>query len=472
LIKLSEVLSYMPGNATDRITRVITDLRPTTTLLHGQTAPCSLSDRMVHFASPGASVAVIDEGRVAWERGFGMRTNGKAEPVGADTLFQAGSVSKAVFALGAMRLVQDGHITLDSDIQQYLTSWRIPANGGWTPHATLRQLLSHTAGVSVHGFAGYPATGPWPTLTQTLNGSPPANNFPVIVDLIPGLQFRYSGGGTTIAQAAVTDVLGRPLPDIMRELTFDRMALESTTFAQPLPLDLAARSATAHPWNGVPMPGRWRVHPEMAAAGLWTTAGDLARIGCAFLDSLHGDHSTLGLSLESSAAMLEPQLPTDLQGGDFVGLGWYCTGDGDAFQCYHLGWNEGFVAGLWLYPALGQGAAVMINSNQGWPLRDEIKEAIAREYDWQRATTKTVQQQLPTAVEGTYHTERGAACEVAIDGTRLTLRINKQPTLAFVLKEAGFVSSSVNASLQFLPTMEAATTMVLNQEGKTFRFQK
>jgi CubicO group peptidase (beta-lactamase class C family) len=95
----------MPSNPTDRITRVIADLRPTTTLLHGETAACPLSDRMAHFASPGVSLAVIDGGHVAWERGFGMRTSGEAEPVGADTLFQAGSVSKPVFALGAMRLV-------------------------------------------------------------------------------------------------------------------------------------------------------------------------------------------------------------------------------------------------------------------------------------------------------------------------------------------------------------------------------
>ena len=162
----------MASNTTDQIIRVITDLRPTTTLLHGQTSACSLSERMAHFASPGVSIAVVDEGRVAWERGFGIRTNGNPEPVGADTLFQAGSVSKPVFALGAMRLVQDGQIAVDGDIQQYLTSWRIPSNGDWTPRVTLRQLLSHTGGVSVHGFAGYPAAGPWPTVTQILNGSP------------------------------------------------------------------------------------------------------------------------------------------------------------------------------------------------------------------------------------------------------------------------------------------------------------
>src|SRR5260370_18269135 len=103
----------MPSNMTEQITRVITDLHPATTLLHGQTAACSLSDRMAHFASPGVSIAVVDEGRVAWERGFGIRTNGNPEPVGADTLFQAGSVSKPVFTLGEMRLVADGQFARD-----------------------------------------------------------------------------------------------------------------------------------------------------------------------------------------------------------------------------------------------------------------------------------------------------------------------------------------------------------------------
>jgi CubicO group peptidase (beta-lactamase class C family) len=462
----------MADNSTDRIARVIADLRPTTTLLHRQTVACSLYDRMAYFASPGVSIAVVDDGRVGWERGFGVQTNGGAEPVGTDTLFQAGSVSKPVFALGAMRLVQQEQIALDSDIQQYLTSWRIPPNGDWIPCVTLRQLLSHTAGVSVHGFAGYPATGPWPTLTQVLDGLPPANNFPVIVDLIPGLQFRYSGGGMTIAQAVMMDRLGRPFPEIMRELIFDPLALENTTFAQPLPVDLAARSATAHAWNGVPKPGRWHVYPEMAAAGLWTTAGDLARIGCAFLHTLQGKRSPLGLSRETASEMLKPKLPTNVEGGDFMGLGWECGGKGDAFHCRHNGWNEGFVAGLRLYPAAGKGAAIMINSNQGWPLRDEIKEAIAREYDWPRSTRETIVQLLPTAVEGIYRTERGGVCEVAIDGATLTLRINRQRPLVFMLKGSGLVSISVNATLQFLPSMEAVATMVLKQGGQTFHFEK
>jgi len=322
----------MPSYPADRLARVIADLRPTTTLVHRKAAACSLLERMAHYATPGVSIAVVDGGRVAWERGFGVRTSGQPDPVHAGTLFQAGSVSKPVFALGAMCLVEQGRIALDGDIQQYLTSWHIPSNGEWTPPITLRQLLSHTAGTSVHGFPGYPASGPWPTLTQVLNGLPPANTFPVIVDLIPGMQVRYSGGGTTIAQAAVTDIVGLPFPELMRGLIFDPLALNNSTFAQPLPPDLAVRTATAHPWNGVPMPGRWHVYPEMAAAGLWTTVGDLARIGCEFLRVLKGESSPLGFSAGLAAEMLKPQLPTALDGAAFNGLGWFCDGEGDAFR--------------------------------------------------------------------------------------------------------------------------------------------
>ena len=427
---------------------------------------------MAHYATPGVSIAVVDGGRVAWERGFGVCTSGQPDPVDADTLFQAGSVSKPVFALGAMRLVEQGRIALDGDIQQYLSSWHIPSNGEWTPRITLRQLLSHTAGTSVHGFPGYPASGPWPTLTQVLNGLPPANTFPVIVDLFPGMQFRYPGGGTTIAQAAVTDILGLPFPELMRELIFDPLALNNSTFAQPLPTDLASRSATAHPRNGVPMPGRWHVYPEMAAAGLWTTAGDLARIGCEFLHILKRESSPLGFSAGLAAEMLKPQLPTTLEEAAFNGLGWVCDGEGDAFRCSHDGWNEGFVAGLWLYPAVGKGAAIMINSNQGWPLRDEIKEAIAREYDWPYPSSEIITEPLPRAVEGTYQTEHGLVCEVTCEGARLMISINKQPPAAFVPKKSDFVSPSVNASLQFLPSMDIATVVILKQSDQSFRFER
>jgi CubicO group peptidase (beta-lactamase class C family) len=162
---------------------------------------------------------------------------------------------------------------LDADIRTYLKSWQIPAgDDGWGPRINLRQLLSHTAGTTVHGFPGYPADGTWPSLAQILDGVPPANTSPIFVELVPGLQFRYSGGGTSIAQLAVTHVVGTAFPDLMRELVLAPLKMEDSSFEQPPSSRLADRAAVGHPQNGTPIPGGWHVYPEMAAAGLWSYA--------------------------------------------------------------------------------------------------------------------------------------------------------------------------------------------------------
>jgi CubicO group peptidase (beta-lactamase class C family) len=471
-IEIFESAPPMRDDAEERIARVVADLRPATPFPRRKTAASSLARRMANYATPGASIAVIDGGEVAWERGFGTREVGRSEPVEADTLFQAGSISKLAFALGAMRLVEMGAITLDDDIQQFLTSWRIPANGDWTPRITLRQLLSHSAGTTIHGFPGYPASGPWPTLVQVLEGLPPANNLPVVVDLIPGLQFRYSGGGTTIAQAAVTDALGRPLAESIEELVFKPLGLTSSTFAQPLPEDLALRAAAAHPWNATPLAGRWRVYPETAAAGLWTTAGDLARIGVDFLRALKGQDCRLGLSAESAAQMLRPQIHGDQEGDDYVGLAWWCSGKDRAFQCSHSGWNEGYIAGLWIYPNTGQGAVVMINSNQGDELVDEIRAAIAREYGWPEPQTERAAQPLPPGVAGKYRTDSGVDGAISIFEGNLKLQIENQAPIAFLQIESRFVSDDVNATLEILPSSEGRHVLLLTQADRKFRFEK
>jgi CubicO group peptidase (beta-lactamase class C family) len=471
-LRASKGAEPMHEDIEKRIARVISDVRPTTAFPRRKTAACSLFQRMAHYATPGISIAVIDDGQVAWERGYGVRENGRPAPVEANTLFQAGSISKLVFALGAMRLVEEGRVTLDDDVQKFLTSWRVPANGDWTPKITLRQLLAHRAGTTVHGFPGYPATGPWPTLAQVLDGLPPANNLPVVVDLIPGLQFRYSGGGTTIAQLVVTDTLRQLLPEIMDERLFRPLNLANSTFEQPLPENFAARAATAHPWNGTPLPGGWHIYPETAAAGLWTTAGDLARVGAEFLRALQGRQTALGLSPKTAAEMLRSQLPDHKAGDDYVGLTWWCSGKDHAFHCYHEGWNEGFIAGLWLYPNAGKGAAVMINSNQGEELIGEVRKAIGHEYGWPEPTIDSTTHPLPASLAGVYQASGGISCTLSIFDECVVLRINNQSPLEFVREGSKFVSESVNAALEILLFADSRAALVLTQSDQKFRFEK
>src|SRR5262249_23976050 len=242
------------------------------------------------------------------------------------------------------------------------------ANGRWRPRITLRQILSHTAGFTVHGFPGYLAGEPLPTVPQILDGAAPANTPKVEANLLPGTRFRYSGGGITVAQQALVDMFKLPFPQLMDHLILEPFGLTNSTYAQPLPKRWSSRAATAHPWKGIPVKGRFHIYPEMAASGLWTTAADLAAVGATLLRILQGIEQAAPLSRETVAAMLRPQLPGQkTDEGEFMGLGFFCGGQNDAFHFGHGGWDEGFIANTQLYKNTGQGAVVMLNSNEGFP---------------------------------------------------------------------------------------------------------
>ena len=334
----------------------------------------SLAERMALYDVPGVSLAVLRDGAIAWAAGFGVREAGRAEPVTERTLFQAASISKPMTALGVMRLVQEGRLDLDADVNRYLTSWRVPANGDWQPRITLRQLLSHSAGTTVHGFVGYRPDRPLPTLPQLLDGTPPANSGPVRVTALPGTIFRYSGGGTSIVQQVLEDVTGQPFADLMREIVLDPLEMADSTFAQPLPAALHDRAATGHRDDGAPVPGRWHVHPERAAAGLWTTPSDLLRA------ALEVRRARVGGGRILSQASAETILTRGAAGD--VGVGFFVGGEGDRRRIGHGGDNVGFKALLDVYVERGAGIAAMANGDLGHELIDEIVGAVAREEGW------------------------------------------------------------------------------------------
>ncbi|MFL5735082.1 MAG: serine hydrolase domain-containing protein [Chloroflexia bacterium] len=413
----------------------------------------TLPERMRYHNVPGLSVAVINEGRIEWARAYGVLEAGKPEPVEAGTLFQAGSISKAVTAAAALRLVGRGLLALDEDVNRFLTSWRVPPNDGWQPRVTLRQLLSHTAGTTVHGFPGYPRDGEVPTLLQVLEGRPPANTPPVRVSALPGTQWRYSGGGTTIVQQLLIDVTGQSFPDLMRELVLEPAGMESSTFEQLLPERLWASATTGHYWvKNDPVRGKWHVYPEMAAAGLWTTATDLARFALAIQSSRAASPSAL-LSPEITAQMLSPHVDPDR------GLGLFLSGSGDTFRFGHSGQDHGFEATLDAYSERGLGAAIMTNAYAGERLYQELRAAIAREYAWPGFLPPEHEAIPldPTAFGpfmGEY--EPGLAGGeslpwiVAREGDALTLQVPGQdPVAPYPKSETAFFIEAVDASISF-----------------------
>jgi CubicO group peptidase (beta-lactamase class C family) len=447
-----------------RIERIANGLLPETEFSGRFGPPARLKDRMGHYFTPGVSIAVINEGRLEWARGFGVRERGGAEPVTAATLFQAGSISKPIFALAVMRLAEQGRLDLDEDVNRYLTSWKVPPNGSWQPRVTLRQILSHSAGFTVHGFPGYGAEETVASVVQVLNGEPPANTLPVLVNILPGVQFRYSGGGTTVGQLLVSDLLGKPFPSLMRELVLEPFGMADSTYEQPLPPARAAAAATAHPWKGRPLPGRWHVYPEMAAAGLWTTASDLARAGIEVQRALRGEGGTL-ITQATARAMLTPSAASE-----DIGIGFFLEGKDAGSRFGHGGWDEGFVARMTFFKEGGRGAVVMINSNEGAPLIDEVLRAVAREYAWPGffPEEKTVQVTADAlqAYVGSY-AARSFACTVTREGERLLLQLDKQPALALrPSAENAFRAIDLDAEVVFAKVDGVVKSLTLKQDGK------
>lgn len=365
----------MSETTANRIRKIENDIIPKSPL-HCQPAPAvTLAERMETLATPGVSVAVIEDSKIAWAKGWGVHEAGQPDRVTSDTLFQAASISKPVTGLAVLRLAEQGRLDLDEDVNAYLTLWKVPANDGWQPRVTLRQLLSHTGGTTVHGFPGYLQGQRLPTARQVLNGEPPANTDPVIVSVLPGTVNRYSGGGTTIVQQILVDLLEQPFPQIMQEWVLGPLGMDRSTYEQPLPRGRWQEAAAAHPAGGTPQPGRGHVYPEMAAAGLWTTPSDLAH----FAIALQGAKSRKPNSL-ISGAMIDQMMTSQLDDG--AGLGIMLGGPQGARRFGHGGWNLGFVSNLVAYQEKGIGCVVMLNSNQGASLLEEVTRAVAREYGW------------------------------------------------------------------------------------------
>jgi CubicO group peptidase (beta-lactamase class C family) len=363
-----------PAKVQEHISRVEQSLIPSVRI-KGR-GPSKLNERMEQLHVPGVSVAVIENYQIEWAKAYGLADAETGTSVTVDTLFQAGSVSKPVAALASLKLVEQGVLDLDRNVNDQLKSWKVPDNKFAKEHPVdLRGLLSHTAGLTVHGFPGYAVGTPIPTVPQILDGVKPANTQPVRVNKVPGYGFRYAGGGTTIAQMLLVDVTGRPFPELLRDTVLEPLGMTSSTYEQPLPTDWTSRASTGHTLRGKPILGRRHIYPEMAAAGLWTAPSDVARYVIE-VERAHEGKSHKVLSHKIVEEMLTPQ------GGGPVGLGPFLSGKGNSRRFEHGGDDAGFVCRFVGFLDRGQGAMVMTNADSGGQLVDEVLGGIALAYDW------------------------------------------------------------------------------------------
>jgi CubicO group peptidase (beta-lactamase class C family) len=337
---------------------------------------------MAHYKVPGVSVAVTVDRKIAWAKGYGVLEAQASKAVDSDTLFQAASISKPVSAAGALRLVEQGKLRLDAPVNDQLERWKVPDNEYTAKRAvTLRHLLSHQAGTTVHGFPGYAKDAPVPTLIQVLNGESPANTKAVVVDKIPGESFRYSGGGTTIVQLLIEDGTDQSFSNFMSAQVLAPLGMTRSHFRHPV---IDANAARAHiDEDSIPVVGHSHTYPELAAAGLWATPTDLSTFALEIVDSLQGEDDAF-LSVEMAREMLTP-----LDDDYGLGFGIVKAEDGVAFG--HNGGNHGFKCRLFTYTDGRGGFAIMTNADSGSQLIREIAGAIAATYGWQLDAAKELE---------------------------------------------------------------------------------
>lgn len=350
----------------------------------GETRPESLAMRQQALGLPGFSVAVIRNGEVDWTAAYGHRADMPASvPVPMPALdcatrFQSGSLAKPVTALAVLRLAHQGRLPLDQSLTDWLQHQGIAPGAQTADHpVTLRNLLTHTSGLTPGGYEGYVAGAPVPSLADILAGRPPANSPPVQALREPDGRLQYSGAGYTAAQWLLEQRLGRPYPDLMRELVTGPAGMRQAGFE----LEPQAPPALGHDVQGRPVPGGWHRHPESAAAGLWATPSDMAQL---LVELWKGHH---GQSAVFPPGVIQELLAKPIAGHAF---GFRLMGEGRDRFLVHYGGTEGYNAGMAINLETGQGAVYMANGETGRALGHEFFMAVARSEGWAQFQPETV----------------------------------------------------------------------------------
>lgn len=378
----------------------------------------SLEERMIHHKITGVSIAVVHDFKLEWAKGYGLADVSEQRPVTEKTLFQAASISKSLNGVGLLKLAQDGKIDLQADINNYLTTWKFPYDSvSHGKPVTPAALLSHTAGLTIHGFPGYAHGDTLPSVQQVLDGQRPANTEAVRSFMEPGKAVVYSGGGTTITQLLVTDVTQQPYDEFMQKNVLDPMGMKTSSYKQPPAGIDSTLLATGYKADGTQVKGKYHIYPEQAPAGLWTNPSDLSRYIIETALSWNGKSEKV-LTSEFTKLRLKPVM-------EDAGLGVFVLVNDSSYYFSHNGGNEGFACYYVGDVISGNGMVIMTNSDNG-SLCAEVANSVATVYGWKdyyKPVIKTVVEVDEVILEsytGAYEAG-GSTFTVKREGNRLLI---------------------------------------------------
>ena len=408
----------------------------------------NIEQRMKAKGINGVSIAVIRNYKIQWAKGYGMADKETDKPVTAQTLFQAASISKSLNGVGILKLVQDKKLDLYTDINTYLKSWQFPYDTvSHGKKITVANLLSHTAGLTVHGFGGYEPGDSIPTLQQILDGKHPANSEAVRSMFEPGLRSEYSGGGITISQLILTDITGEPYANYMQRNVLDPMGMTMSSYLQPAAKDKEKFLATGYREDGSEVKGKYHIYPEQAAAGLWTNPIDLSKYIIETQLSLQGKSNKV-LNTEMTKLRLTPYIDSS------AALGVFVMEKGGMKYFSHGGANEGFRSQYYGSFDGGNGMVVMVNSDDG-SILNEIINSVATVYKWKDFYTPIIKKAIPVtanmmnAYTGKYVLDKDTVTISSNDGKAMLNVSNGEVYRIYFSTEQDFFSPGLPFELKF-----------------------
>ena len=317
------------------------------------------------YLVPGVAVGVIHEGEVFLKRGFGFADVAAQRPVDVSTAFNIGSISKTIAAWGVMRLVETGRVSLDVPVARYLTRWQLPSSEFDHGDVTVRGLLSHTAGLSLHGYSGFRPNDSLPSIEESLSGFTNGAGA-VYVAHEPGSKWQYSGGGYTLAQLMVEEVTEKPFDEFMEREVFVPLGMLDTSYVWDEDIDRIA----ATPYDGAGNPIDAARFTAMAAAGLQTTLDDFIRFALANVGgSRNGDDESTSRVLRSETLQMMHQ---PVHPADDYGLGFEIEERDGEILVGHSGSNVGWMARFKFVPKTGDAVVIMTNDSNGGAIRDAV----------------------------------------------------------------------------------------------------
>ena len=426
----------------------------------------NILERMHFYKIPSVSLAIIENGKIKWVKTYGYADIERKRPANKTTLYQVASISKSVNSLGLMKLIQDGKLSLTNDIRNYLKTWVFPDNEfSKNKIINLKNLLSHTAGLSVHGFIGYSMKDSIPTINQILDGKRPSNNEAVKPIFPIGDHFEYSGGGYTVIRKILDDHISTNYDSLMTALVLKPLKLTNSTFSQPL---LSKYKNYAYGTNKEmqTLEGNYYIYPEQAAGGLWSNATDIGKFIISIQEALKGKPNAL-INEQLTKEMLTPVLNN-------YALGFGIVEKGGEKYFWHEGESFGYNSMYYGSFTTGKGVVILTNASpeNGQPFIKELLNSVAVACEWKdffnpiKKKLIAVPDSLLAKYTGTYNSENPQMkIAITLNNNQLELMARRPEKMYSIKNDTFFLGSSPNDNCVFSSSKMTAI-LILSKYSK------